>query len=214
MIHTKKYEAVLFDMDGVLADTREWVFSAFEHTASTHPYILEHRALDTLIGQPLEACYVQLVSAEHAPGLTAQHRIFQRDYMHLIAEFDGIAQTLHTLREEGIKLAIVTGRTRSSALETLDRLALRSYFDAIVTADDTQSHKPDPEPALSALRLLNVPADRALMVGDAVADILCGQRAGCETAAALYGFVGPSLASLGPTYLLETPQDILTVCLH
>lgn len=207
----RPYQAVLFDMDGVLANTREWVVSAFEHTARCHGLPMTREALQPLFGQPLEVCYQQLAPGCCDTALTETHRAFQAHHSHLVTAFDDIHRVLETIWAAGIALAIVTGRTHLSADPTLDRLVLRQFFSAVVCVDDTTRHKPDPQPVRHALSLLGIPAAAALMVGDADADILSGQRAGCDTAGALYGFVGPVLAATEPTYLLHSPQDILAV---
>lgn len=196
-------------MDGVLADTREWVVSAFQHTAQHHEFSISSEYLGTLFGQPLEVCYERLVPGCDCHLLMATHRAFQSQHPHLVTVFDAISPTLAALQSAGVKMGIVTGRTHLSADATLDRLALRQYFSAIVCADDTVRHKPDPDPVLQALTLLDVRPENALMVGDAESDILSGQRAGCDTAGALYGFVGPALAALSPTFLLDSPRDLL-----
>ncbi len=208
---THKYKAVLFDMDGVLADTREWVVSAFEHTSRHHDLPITREALQPLFGQPLEVCYQRLAPSHDHEALSETHRAFQSHHPHLVTAFDEVHSVLKAVQSAGIALAIVTGRTHSSADPTLDRLALRAFFSAMVCADDTGRHKPDPEPVERALALLGVGASDALMVGDADADILSGQRAGCDTAGALYGFVGAALAATEPTHLLRSPLDLLPI---
>jgi pyrophosphatase PpaX len=198
-------------MDGVLADTREWVVSAFEHTARHHDLAITREALQPLFGQPLEVCYQLLAPNDDALTLTDTHRAFQILHPHLVTAFEDIHQVLEAIQNAGYPMAIVTGRSHSTADATLDRLALRPFFQAVVCVDDTERHKPDPQPVRHALSLLGVSPEEALMVGDADADILAGQRAGCDTAGALYGFVGPTLAAMEPTYLLQSPQDLLPI---
>lgn len=207
----QRYRAVVFDMDGVLADTREWVVSAFHHTARTHGFSVTDEALHALFGQPLETCYGCLVPHADPGPLTGTHRAFQAANPHLVRGFDEVLAVLTALRDAGLRLGIVTGRHHTSAQATLDRLGLTPFFPVLVGADDAPRHKPDPLPLQVALGRLGVAPERALMVGDAAADILCGQRAGCDTAGALYGFTGPSLASAEPTYLLHAPSDLLAV---
>ena len=211
LLNPRPYSAVLFDMDGVLADTREWVISAFEHTARHYDLLVTPQALQPLFGQPLEVCYQRLAPGHDDTALADTHRAFQMHHPHLVTAFDTIPSILEIIRSSGIGLAIVTGRTHPSADPTLDRLALRHFFSAVICADDTDRHKPDPQPVEHALALLGIAPADALMVGDADADILSGQRAGCDTAGALYGFVGSALAATEPTYLLHSPQDLLPI---
>lgn len=211
LVARRPYRAVLFDMDGVLADTREWVVSAFEHTGRCHELSITREALQPLFGQPLEVCYQRLAPSHDGSMLTETHRAFQQAHPHLVRAFDDVHAVLETIQSAGTALAIVTGRIHSSADPALDRLALRPFFSAVVCADDTPQHKPDPLPVRHALARLGVDPSDALMVGDADSDVLSGQRAGCDTAGALYGFVGPALAATEPTYLLQSPKDLLPI---
>ena len=212
-IHKNKrfYEAILFDLDGVLADTQHWVISAYQYTAEMHKLTLAVADLAALFGQPLHACYQNLWDNADVDLLVGTHRSYQKQNMHLVTIFDGVHTLLATLRSAGLPLAIVTGRTQASAQDTLDRLRLTDYFDAVITADNTDRHKPHPEPVLCALAKIKMQPELALMVGDAQSDILAGQRAGCDTAGALYGFSGVELQSFQPTYVLNQPLDLLTV---
>jgi len=63
----------------------------------------------------------------------------------------------------------------------LEKYKLKEYFDAIVTADDTDKHKPDPEPVYIALRKLNAKAEESIMIGDTKFDILSAKRAGVKS---------------------------------
>jgi pyrophosphatase PpaX len=207
----KSIDTILFDLDGVLADTHRWIVSAYEHTASAHGLQIDREHLTTLFGQPLNACYVSLSNGADGAPFAATHRSFQRENLHLVTLFPGVINLLDTLKRLDYTLAIVTGRNAPSAEDTLDRLALRPYFSAIVTADDTPEHKPNPAPALRALELIGKDAKTAMMVGDAPADILCGRAAGCVTVGVTYGFVGEDIVRSEPDYVMREPGDLLGV---
>ncbi|MFO7654596.1 MAG: HAD-IA family hydrolase [Candidatus Krumholzibacteriia bacterium] len=95
---------------------------------------------------------------------------------------------LNRLLKEGYKLALVSDAPRFEAWLRLCYLGLHHAFDLVVTYDDTGHRKPRPEPFLSALDRLDVPPQRAVMVGDwPERDVVGGKAAGLHTVYARYG---------------------------
>jgi pyrophosphatase PpaX len=210
----RRYDAILFDLDGVLADTREWVVSAFYEIAERHSLEISDEILNHVFGRSIEECY-ELIGAGHDQEfLVEAHRAFQREHMDLIKPFPGTQDVLESLTSAGLKMGIVTGRRHMSALDTLERLGLSTYFSVLVGGDDTERQKPNPDPALRVLSLLGASPASALMVGDARSDMLCGKAAGCDTCAALYGFVGPHLLNENPTYSIGNITELLPIVLE
>ncbi|BDI31410.1 pyrophosphatase PpaX [Capsulimonas corticalis] len=205
----KSIDTILFDLDGVLADTHRWIVSAYEHTAAAYGLEIDRDHLTALFGQPLLTCYVSLSQQPDGSPFAETHRRYQRENLHLVTLFPGVINLLDRLKQSHYALAVVTGRNGPSAADTLHRLSLRSYFDAVVTEDDTREHKPHPAPALRALELLGKNPQTAMMVGDAPADILCGRAAGCATVGVTYGFVGEEIVKSNPDYLVSAPRELM-----
>jgi 3-amino-5-hydroxybenzoic acid synthesis related protein len=178
--------AVVFDFDGVLIDSEPLMRFAFE-TA--------FRGLG-LAGQPPTEQYLEHMG-ESFPrimqrlGLPAElwapYRETCRTHLALVTLFPEAPALLARLRTLGLRLAIVTGKDRERTLESLEHFGLREYFDAVVASDELACPKPDPEGVRRALDLLDCQPDRALMVGDAVNDVLCAQRAGVLAVAVTWG---------------------------
>lgn len=208
-----QYGCLLFDLDGVLADTREWVVSAFQETSSRYGLEVRDAQLNDLFGRSLEESYRLLAPGRQHDFLINAHRSFQQKHPELIRPFPGVVEVLEWIEGNEIPMAIVSGRRHASAAVTMDLLGLSRFFNVVIGGDDTLKQKPDPEPLFAALERLSRKPSEALMVGDAPADLTGGIRAGCETCAALYGFVGASLVDLRPTYTIdsinELPQIIL-----
>ena len=83
---------------------------------------------------------------------------------------------LGKLRESGVRLSLVTGRTRLETHQVPHNLGWA--FESVVTADDVRNQKPDPEPIEQALIELQVSAERAAMIGDSIHDIHSANAAG------------------------------------
>ncbi len=98
----------------------------------------------------------------------------------------GAPELLQGLAERGVKVAIVTRNCRAAVESILARSSL--HYDALVTRDDVRQVKPHPEHLLTALRLLDVPPQQALMVGDHPLDVRAGRAVGARTVAVLTGY--------------------------
>jgi len=95
---------------------------------------------------------------------------------------------LNRLLKQGYKLAVVSDAPRYEAWLRLNYLGLQHTFDLVLTFDDTGFHKPDPKPFLMALEILDVQAERTVLIGDwKERDILGGRNAGLHTVYARYG---------------------------
>ena len=177
----KKY--ILFDFDGTLVNTNDVILASWQHTYKHylgHEVPVEH--ITACFGEPL------LVTMEREfPGVdpaesAAVYRQFQVENAdRLVTIFPGIKELLAALKEAGYVLGIVTSRTRESALRYMDMFGIASYFNDLVTCDDTTIHKPNPQPLLLALSKLGASADESLMIGDSPFDIKCANNAGVDS---------------------------------
>lgn len=92
-----------------------------------------------------------------------------------------VDELLQYLKDDGMKLGIVTGKARRSLDISLQDLQLEDFFDVIITGDDVIKPKPDPEGVYKALALLDVDKDEAMFIGDSNADIHAGLQANVHT---------------------------------
>ena len=88
-------------------------------------------------------------------------------------------------------------------------IGLENYFDVLIATEDTERHKPDPQPVLTACERLCVAPDDALYVGDSVFDILCGKNAGMKTCGVKYTLTEPEkLFEAGMDYFVEDMWEL------
>jgi 3-amino-5-hydroxybenzoic acid synthesis related protein len=182
----RRLRAVVFDFDGVLIDSEPLMRFAFESA---------FRALE-LPGEPPTEGYLEhmgdsfprIVQRLGLPAeLWAPYRELCRAHLGLVSLFPEAPALLARPRAAGLKLALVTGKDRVRTLESLEHFGLRPYFQAVVAADDLARPKPDPEGVQRALALVDCAPSEALMVGDAVNDVLCAQAAGVTAVAVTWG---------------------------
>ncbi len=95
----------------------------------------------------------------------------------------GAREALNELKEMRKKIVVVTNNGRHGAERTIERLGLATIFDGVVTRDDVDELKPDPGIVHKALSLAGVKADEAILVGDAVIDIVAARAASVRSVA-------------------------------
>jgi pyrophosphatase PpaX len=220
------FDPVLFDLDGTVVDTVELIVLSFRHAVRT---VLGEDLPDEYItagvGQPLMT-QMERLSPAHARELYDVYREYNhRRHVELIRAYDGIAEALAALKVAGRRLGIVTSKSGDTTAMAFAAVGLRDTFDVVVTATDTQAHKPSPEPVLLCLERLAAvrgggaagdvgPSVPPIYIGDSPVDVAAGRAAGVATAAVAWGVFGrEALLEAGPDYWLERPAELVDLCL-
>lgn len=211
------WAAVLFDLDGTLADTVELILRCYRHTMQVHLGEAPPDA-DWLagIGRPLRdqlggfARDVAEVAAMAETYSAFQHTIHDQQ----VAPFPGVAEALDALCERGVPVGVVTSKRGRMAARTLACCGLDGACRIVISADDVERGKPDPEPVLRALDRLGIrdTAARTLFVGDSPFDLQAGRAAGTKTAAVLWGpFAEEVLLAERPDYVVRSPAELVAL---
>ncbi len=181
---------LLFDIDGTLLDTSEFIIQAYEHTFKAHGLPAPSRdVIRKSIGKPLTECYQSFVPEQKkdAQVFAETHRQFQLNNLQLSQPFPHTHATLTQLRDAGFKMSACTTRSKTTALDTLRNAGLLEYFEVVLCLEDTSLLKPHPEPLLKALAHMHKKPTDAVMIGDSHVDVVAGKNAGTKTIRALYG---------------------------
>lgn len=202
----KDWRAILFDLDGTLADTVPLILHCYRHTMRVH---LGTELPDELwirhIGKPLRASMTAFAASpeETVRMVNTYVAVQRRVHDEMVRGFPKTPETLKALRARGVRLGVVTSKGREMTARTLGSCGLGDAFDVLVTADEVCIGKPHPEPVLRALAdlgLEGVPGD-VVFVGDSPHDLVAGHEAGVRTAAVLWGpFDRTALAENNPDY--------------
>lgn len=208
-----KITTLLFDLDGTLIDTNELIVSSYLHTLDKY-YPGRYGREDVLpfLGPPLIDAFMEVdpEKAEEMVSIYRKYNLEQHDL--LVTEFNGVFETIRTLHENNYKLAIVSTKMRDTVLKGLALTNLDQFFDVIITLNEVENAKPDPEPLEKALAALDSKPEEAMMIGDNYHDILGGKNAGTYTCGVAWSLKGRSyLEEFKPDFMLENMADLLDI---
>ncbi len=213
-IMPKKFDAILFDVDGTLLDSAEFIYQAFYATLLKHVgREVTREEIFKLPSWALVQYYEALAPTHDAQALAKTHREVQDNNLHLSRAFDAVHDVLGSIAKAGMKKAAVTNRGKETVASSLRIADILHHFDAIVTADDVKNPKPHPEPILKALNMLGIRASKAVMVGDTDVDIIAGKEAGVLTIGVTYGIHGKDIEKNNPDFLVHDIREILPIIL-
>jgi phosphoglycolate phosphatase/AHBA synthesis associated protein len=172
-------DAVLFDLDGVLVDSKEaWYLAVAEAGVRFRGRAISRAEFDPTFGQGTEAD-VPLFGLDCT---TAQlDRFYEEEFvrqLNAVKVDESAKKVLTALKASGLKLAVVTNSVAVVAHATLRHAGLIELFDSLATADRVPASKPAPDLPLLALKELHVDASRALFIGDSRFDREAAAAAG------------------------------------
>lgn len=211
-----KITTILFDFDGTLVNTNDVIIASWQHTYRY--YTGKEESLEKItacFGEPLLLTMAREFPAIDPEESAGVYRTFQQENAdELVTIFPGILNMLRDLKNAGYRLAIVTSRTRESAQRYMDMFGIASYFDDMVSCEDTNVHKPNPEPILLCMQKLGVSREDCIMIGDSPFDIKCANNAGVLSVLVAWRITGsgaPEVADAKWDYEIAEPADLLTL---
>lgn len=209
-----KYEAIIFDLDGVICHTDEYHYQAWKAIADELHIPFDKDINNRLRGVSrresfeiiLEQYSGHLTEEEILSYITKKNEIYKK----LLGQMTPadltpmVKNVLNILRAGGILLAI--GSSSKNARFILERLGLNDYFDAISDGTNITHSKPDPEVFLKAAAYVGVPAYKCLVVEDAVAGLQAAIAGGMDCAG-----ISDAAKSELATYQLKCFTDLLEI---
>jgi HAD superfamily hydrolase (TIGR01509 family) len=209
--------AFLFDLDGTLID------SVYQHVLAWHEALEVmglslavwriHRRIGMSGGLLVQALGREIgrrLTSEQAQELQKRHAAAYERYQGAIQPLPGARDLLQQLSRTGVPFAIATSGRPEGARSAVERLAIGAEVP-VITRQEVQRAKPDPDLFLAAAERLNVPIGRAMVVGDSVWDLLAARRAGCLGVGLLSGGYGKEeLEQVGAYRVYQDPADLLS----
>lgn len=186
----KKYELILFDLDGTLLDTSPGIFNSVRFAEAQLGFTpIPDSQLRVFVGPPPKQMYQKVygVDEETATRATACHRQYSREKaIYEATVYPGMKETLAVLRQQGYKLAVATLKGQKIAEKVLQIHGMAEFFDAIVGMDEAES--------FTKCKTIQVAMEQTqttgnvLMVGDSEYDYIGACEAKVDFVGAVYGF--------------------------
>jgi pyrophosphatase PpaX len=174
-----RFPVVLFDLDGTVVDTGAIILASMRHAAETvvGGDYTDDQLMAAVGGPGLEA-QMQALDPARVDELVRVYRAHNEPLHDTIAVCEGMDVVLDELRGRGHRLGIVTAKRRATVDLAFARIPIEHLFETVVGGDETDRHKPDPEPLLLALERLAAAASEACYVGDSPFDMQAAKAAG------------------------------------
>lgn len=183
----KKYKCIIFDIDGTILDTEKMNLIPLKRL------IKEVKGIDVK--------YEDLIFALALPGKETLRRLefdnIEENYdkwVKYVGEYEkgaelykGIDTVIKKLHKNNINLGIVSSKTKSQYDIDFLKTGLHECMKSVVLVDDTENHKPHPEPILKAINDIGCKKDDCIYVGDTLSDYICSKNVGIDFALATWG---------------------------
>lgn len=211
-----KIQAVLFDLDGTLADTApDLAYAANSLRLADGVPPLSVEILRPLASQGARGLLKEAV------GLTPDDPGFEHARLRFLSYYEnnlcvhtrlfaGIPQLLGGIETRGLTWGIVTNKVEFFAQPLMQQLGLNERCAVIVGGDTTPNPKPAPDPLLHAANALNVAPEACLYVGDDLRDVQAAHAAGMTSVAVRWGYLGdgPPIEQWNAHHIVKTPKDL------
>ena len=178
-------KALLFDLDGTLADTNPVHRSTWEKFLEPYGYDVTwdfyRENISGRVGQEMVLDLFPDLSPEEAQEMSEAKDARFRERAGELEALPGLRDFIEKGREKGMKMALVTNAPEENVLAVLGALDLEGAFEAVILADEVGAGKPDSAPYEAALEALDISNDEALAFEDSPSGIASSVAAGIPT---------------------------------
>jgi pyrophosphatase PpaX len=207
-----RFPVVLFDLDGTVVDSGAIILASMRHaTREVLGLDFEDAELLQAVGGPGLEAQMAVFAPERVDELVRVYRAHNEPLHDELEACGGMEDVLVRLREEGRRLGIVTAKRRATVELAFARVPVAHLFETVVGGDETEKHKPDPEPLLLAAERMRADPAETAYVGDSPFDIRAAKAAGMHAVAVTWGRIHDRerLEREEPDVIVETAEELL-----
>jgi phosphoglycolate phosphatase len=195
MPRNTKVKAVLFDLDGTLADTSPDMTVALnklltKYGRQTLDYELVRKNTSRGSVAMIQLGFDETLEEKHSNQLRDEFlQLYAEDLCNQTQLFPGVAELLDTLDESNIPWGVVTNKPGMLAEPLVQKLDIAFRAVCMVSGDSLSRRKPDPDQLHHAANMLGISEEDTIYMGDDPRDVQAGKAAGMKTAVAAYGYI-------------------------
>ena len=207
----KKYDAILFDLDGTLLDTGPGIMRSAAYALSQFSITVEHKEyLRAFVGPPLSKTFPKfgIPEASVNDAIVCFRQLYNTEGKYELEVYPGIEQMLKGLKDKGYPLYVCTSKPEPVAKEVLKRSGIDVYFDIIAGAsfDEKRENKKD----VLMYLMEHLTCHNPILIGDTVYDVIGAVQCGIDAGAVAWGYGNvDEMMSEGAVFIAASPQDIL-----
>jgi phosphoglycolate phosphatase len=211
------FDAVIFDLDGTLADSLGDIGGAMNEMLAAHGFPTHAlEAYKNFVGEGVEQLARRALppaEAERAANYIADYRArYARRIIQDTRPYPGVPELLDALSAQGLKLAVLSNKRDDFTVELVQKLFARWSFVEVRGERQGVPRKPDPHAALDIARTLTVTPARCAFVGDTAIDMRTARNAGMHAVGVTWGFrPRTELTDAGAHAVLEHPRELLPI---
>ena len=208
------YPVVLFDLDGTVIDSGGIILASMRHASrEVLGRVIADEELMQAVGGPGLEAQMRALDPERVDELVTVYRAHNEPLHEELVCCAGMEGALERLRAEGRRLGVVTAKRRSTVELAFEHVPLGHMFETIVGGDETERHKPDPQPLLLAAERLDARPEETAYVGDSPFDIRAAKAAGMGSIAVTWGRIHDRsrLEREEPDAIVDTAEELLAV---
>lgn len=213
----RKYDTVIFDLDGTLLNTLEDLADAVNFVMRQYEY--PERTIDEVrrfvgngIRRLMEQAVPEGVCGEIFEEVFEAFKSYYTEHCQIkTCAYDGIMELLEDLHRAGFAMAIVSNKNHGAVCE-LNELYFKKYVEVAIGQQEGVRKKPAPDTVLQALKELRKEKTSAIYVGDSEVDFATAKNTGMDCALVSWGFrTKEEMVEFDPTAWIDQPKELLEV---
>ncbi|HLO59687.1 MAG TPA: HAD family phosphatase [Bacteroidales bacterium] len=210
----KQFDAIIFDLDGVIINSEDLHAEAKRITLNRYGIDYPEGIFNEFKGKT-DMAFWKYVSAEltihkyTAEEMDASKRKTYFGIIHGMRLVDGAMDFLEHARKMFRQTAVVTSATKADLMAAEEKFGFLKWFDVVQMGEDTQNHKPHPDPYLMAIRKLNIKPAQAFVIEDSPNGVLSAKAAGCYVTGITTGFTEAELTTAGADLVVGSFAEII-----
>jgi HAD superfamily hydrolase (TIGR01549 family) len=208
-------DAVIFDLDGTVVDSNELHVDAWAEAFRKYGKEFPRERLKQHIGKGGDKYLPEFLSEKELREFgheLEQFRgdLFKRDYLDRVRPFPKVRELFERIHADGKRIALASSGNETEGAHYVELAALGEFVDARTSKSDVENSKPSPDVFTSALSLLHVQPQDAVVIGDTPYDIIAAKKIGLPAIALLCGgFPQDELQATGAIAIYRDPADLL-----